>query len=117
MSPLTPNLDLTNMSRLSAKRQTTRLKFFKGYKYLEAQKASLLYSSFILTKFNYCPLIWMFCGTTTNDKVNSVHKRALRVLLNNYTSSFEELLHIKEKVIIHERNLQKLMLEIYRCMT
>ena len=49
----------------------------------------------------------MFCVKTTNDKVNSVHKRALRVLLNDYISSFEELLHRKEEVTIHERNLQK----------
>ena len=79
--------------------------------------ASLLYNSFILTNFNYYPLIWMFCGKMTNDKVNSFHKRALRVLLNDYTSSYEELLHIKEEVTIHERNLQKLMLEVYRYMT
>ena len=85
--------------------------------YLEPQKASLLYNSFILTNLNYCPLIWMFCGKTTNDKFNSVHKRALRVLLNYYTSSFEELLHRKEEVTIHDKNLQKLILEVYRCMT
>ena len=86
-------------------------------RYLEPQKASLLYNSFILTNFNYCPLIWMFCRKTTNDKVNIVHKRALRVLLNDYTSSFEELLHRKEEVTIHDKNLQKLMLEVYRCIT
>jgi len=44
----------------------------------------------------------------TNDKVNSVHKRVLRVLLSDYTSSFEEPLHIKEEVKNHERNLQNL---------
>ena len=31
-------------------------------RYLEPQKATLLYNSFILTKYNYCPLIWTFCG-------------------------------------------------------
>ena len=50
-------------------------------------------------------------------KVNSVHMRALRVLLNDYTSSFEELLHRNEEVTIPENNLQKHMLEVYRCMT
>ena len=67
-------------------------------RHLESQEASLLYNSFILTNFNYCPFIWIFCGKTPNDKVNSVHTRALRVLLNDYTSSFEELLHGKLKV-------------------
>ena len=84
---------------------------------LEPQKASLLYNSFILTNFNYCPLIWMFCGKTTNDMVNRVHKRALRVILCDYDSSFEELLHKNEEVTIHKNNLQKLMLEVYRCVT
>ena len=74
-------------------------------------------NSFILTNVNYCPLIWMFCGNAMNDKVNSVHKRALRVLLNDYTSSFEELLHRNEEETIHDKNLQKLMLEVYKCMT
>ena len=91
--------------------------FSRVIRYLEPQKASLLFNLFIQTNFNYCPLIWMFCGKTTNDKVNSVHRRALRVLLNDYTSSFEELLHRKEEVKIHDKNLQKLMPEVYRCMT
>ena len=91
--------------------------FSRVVRYMEPQKASLLYNSFILTNFNYCPLIWMFCGKTMNDKVNSIHKCALRVLLNDYTSSFEELLHRNEEVTIHDKNLQKLMLEVYRCMT
>ena len=30
-------------------------------RYLEPQKATLLYNSFILTKYNYCPLIWTLC--------------------------------------------------------
>ena len=79
---------------------STRIKVFY-------QKASLLYNSFILTNFNYCPLIWMFCGKTANEEVNRVHKRALRVLLNDFDSNFEELLHRNEEVTIHVKNLQK----------
>ena len=49
--------------------------------------------------------------------VNRVHKRALRVLLGDYNSNFEELLYRNEEAIIHDKNLQKLMLEVYRCVT
>ena len=59
----------------------------------------------------------MFCGKTTNDEANRVHKRALRVLLKDYGSNFEELLHRNEEVTIHEKNLQKLMLKVYRWVT
>ena len=91
--------------------------FSRIARYLDFQKASLLYNSFILTNFNYCPLIWMFCGKTANEEVNRVHKRALRVLLNDFDSTFEELLHRSEEVTIHVKNLQKLMLEVYKCIT
>ena len=69
---------------------------------LEPQEAGLQYNSFILKNLNYCILIWIFCGKTTNDEVNRVRKCALRVLLNDYDSSFEELLHRNENVTIHE---------------
>ncbi len=59
----------------------------------------------------------MFCGKTANDEVNRVHKRALRVLLNDFDSSFEELLHKNGEITIHVKNLQKLMLEVYKCIT
>ena len=77
--------------------------FSRVVRNLEPRKASLLYNSFILTNFNYCPLIWMFCGKITNDEVNRVHKSALRVLLNDYDSSFEEPLHRNGEVIIHKK--------------
>ena len=38
-------------------------------KYLDIQKAKLLYQSFIASTFKYCPLIWMFCGKAANDNI------------------------------------------------
>ena len=37
----------------------------------------------------------MFCGKTTNDIIKDVHTR---VLLNDYDSSFKELLHRNEEL-------------------
>ena len=76
--------------------------FLRVVRFFEPQKTSLRHDSFILTNFNYCPLIWIFCGKTTNGQVNRVHKHALRVLLNVHTSSFEELLRRNEEVTIHD---------------
>ena len=39
------------------------------------------------------------------------------MLLNDFDSTFEELLHRNEEVTIHEKNVQKLMLEVYKCNT
>ena len=83
--------------------------------YLQKHKAYVLFKTFIRSTLNYCPLIWMFCGKTANNRINQVHKHALRVLHNNYTATFEDLLEKLEEVTVHCSNLQKLMIEIYGC--
>ena len=61
-------------------------------KIIDKQECKLLYNSFVISNLRYSPLIWMFCGQTANNKVNRVHKRALRVVLRDYDASFDELL-------------------------
>ena len=81
---------------------------------LDLDKAKLLYNSFLLSNFNYCPLIWIFCGKQCNKEINRVHERALRVLLGDYESTFECLLTKNNEIAIHTKNLQKLMTEVYK---
>ena len=57
----------------------------------------------------------MFCGKTANNRINQLHKRALRVIHGDYTSTFEELLVRSEEITIHCINLQRLMIEIFKC--
>ena len=85
--------------------------------YLNQKQSLLLYNSFTMSQFNYCSLIWMFCGKVANDCVNRTHKRALRILFNDFTSSFEELLQKANQCTIHRKNLQKLMVEVYNSLT
>ena len=88
-----------------------RLKF-----YLSREQAMKLCNTVIISSFNYCPLVWMFCGKDANHKINRTHKRALRILHNDYDSSFNILLEKSDTVTIHIKNLQKLMLEIFKSM-
>ena len=85
--------------------------------YLSREQAMKLCNTVIISSFNYCPLVWMFCGKDANNKINRTHKRALRILHNDYDSSFNTLLEKSDTVTIHVRNLQKLMLEIYKSMS
>ena len=49
-----------------------------------------------------------------NKKINKVHERALRVVYGDHKTSFSELLNIDKSVTIHQRNLQYLLIEIYK---
>ena len=52
----------------------------------------ILMNSFVRSQFSYCPLLWMFCSRGQNDRINDIHKRALRMVYLDFDSSFAELL-------------------------
>ena len=51
-----------------------------------------------------------------NKEIDRTHKRALRILYEDYESSFETLLARSGSNSMHIKNLQKLMTEIYKSM-
>ena len=67
-----------------------------------------------MSHFNYYPLIWMFHDRATNSRINKIHERALRIVYRDTESSFDELLAKDNSVSVHQRNLQLLMIEIYK---
>ena len=77
-------------------------------------QAQLLMRSFIMTQFSYCPLIWMCHSRKINIQINKLHERALRLVCNNKSSYFWELLERDNSVTIHEKNIQVLLTEIFK---
>ena len=82
--------------------------------FLNEQKRKMLMKSFVLSQFNYCPIVWMYCKRKTNNLINKIHERALRIAYNDYESDFESLLKKDSSVTIHQRNIQALFIEIYK---
>ena len=58
--------------------------------YIDESKRILLMKTFILSYFNYCPLIWMFCSRKSNSWINRFHERAMRIAHDDYESNFEQ---------------------------
>ena len=82
--------------------------------FLNEHKRKILMKSFIISQFNYCPIIWMYCQRKSNNLINRIHERALRIAYNDYLSDFETLLQLDDCVTFHQRNIQALCLEIYK---
>ena len=59
----------------------------------------------------------MFHSRKLNARVNRLYERALRVVYKDFDSSFEELLRRYNSTTRHQRNLQKLMTEIFKVKT
>ena len=84
--------------------------------YISREQALTICNAVILSNFNYCPLIWLFYNEGANKEIDRTHKRALRILYEEYECPFEALLTRSGRFCIHVRNLQKLMTEIYKSM-
>ena len=75
-------------------------------------KKRILLKTFIISQFNYCPLVWMCHSTGLNNRINNLHKRALMIVYQDKISDFETLLKNDESVTIHVGNLHYLVSEI-----
>ena len=53
-------------------------------KYMNLSKRKGLMKTFVISQFNYCPLVWMFHCRKLNHRINSIHERALRVTYQDY---------------------------------
>ena len=49
-----------------------------------------------------------------NRKINHIHERALRLVYDDYNSSFEQLLIRDNSVSIHHKNIQRVAIEMYK---
>ena len=70
--------------------------------------------AFIAFEFGYCSLVWMFHSRKLNIRVNKLHERALRIVYQDYASSFTELLERDNSTTIHNRNIQLLVTELFK---
>ena len=77
-------------------------------------KLKTIIDAFFPSQFAYCPLVWMFHNRTLNNRINKFQERALRLVHNDNTSSFYELLQKDNSFTIRHRNIQKLALEMYK---
>ena len=60
--------------------------------HLNINSRRAVYNSFIMSNFNYCPLVWHFCGQGNNQMLEQIQERAFRILFADYNSSYMELL-------------------------
>ena len=103
-----------HISTLCAKANQKLSALARVVKYMSLDKRKLLMNSYISAQFNYCPLVWMSHSRSLNNKINKIHERALRLVYEDYGSSFKDLLVKDRSCTIHERNIQYLAIEIFK---
>ena len=82
--------------------------------FLIFDRKQILFKAFFESQFKYCPLVWVFCSRRANNRINKLHEWALRLLYDDYESSFLDLLAIDGSFTVHQTNIQTLLLELYK---
>ena len=105
------NLHISNSSK-SAANQLNALMRLKNIMKFEERKIWL--NSYFMANFNYCPLVWMLPNASSLKKIESLQKRALRFLCNDYEISYEELLPKSSTSSANFKRLRALCVELYK---
>ena len=78
------------------------------------KEKEVLLNSFVYSNFNYCPLVWHFCSSKSLYKIEKIQERALRLLRNDFTSDYAELLKNSGKATMEIKRLRCLAQRIDR---
>ena len=82
--------------------------------YIGNKETEILINSFIYSNFNYCPVVWHFSSCKSTTKIEKIHKRCLRMILNNNKSDYQTLLEKSEKTSMEIKRLRNLATEIFK---
>ena len=83
--------------------------------YISEKKAKLLLNTFVISNFQYFPLMWLFCSKAVDNLINRRIKCAMRIIYNNDNEeALDALLQRDGTSTFHKKNLQKLMVEIFK---
>ena len=101
--------------RSRCKKASQKLNAFARIAYsLKFDQRKLLLNAFITSQFPYAPVAWIFHNRKLNNHINRIHERALRIAYQEHSSTFNELLAKDSSSKIHDRNLQKLLIKIFK---
>ena len=59
-------------------------------------------------------MLQLFGCFTIDNHINRIHEKALRIVYQDHNSTFEELLAKDSSFKIHDRDLQRLLIEIFK---
>ena len=82
--------------------------------FMNITKTKILMNAFFNAQFSYCLLTWMFHNKKLNNKINKLHERCLRIVHNNNTWAYEELLETDNSVSVIFRKVQAVIIELHK---
>ena len=79
------NEHVSNLCKTASLKITALARFFPNM--ILNQRRTLM-KAYFMSQLGYCPLVWMNHSMSLNNRITTLHERALRLVYNDFTSSF-----------------------------
>ena len=83
-------------------------------KFLTIETKKIIYKSFIRSSFNFYRFVWHICSKTSSAKMEKLQYRALRLVLNDFDSSYETLLERVNMPTFHISRIRLIAVETFK---
>ena len=84
-------------------------------RFLDEKSRFAVYKSFMASTFEYCPVVWIFCGKANGRKLERLHERALRFIYKDNVSTYDTLLEKSNMLPLGLLRLRYLVIEVFKC--
>ena len=105
------DLQVNNMC-VRASRQLNIMYRFK--KIFREKEKHVIFNTFIMSNFNYCPVVWNFCGTVQMRKMEKIQERALRFEFDDNISEYTELVRKADCEVLHLKRIKNIACEVFK---
>ena len=73
-----------------------------------------LYNAYLQPTFQYCSDVWHFCSARSREKLEQLNKQVLRIVLNDRTSSYLELLEKLNKKTLEQHRIDSMLTTVFK---
>ena len=74
----------------------------------------MVINAYFLSHFNYCPIVWHFCGKGDTHKIERIHERAIRFITNDYNSEYMQLLSDGNECTLYLKRVRLIAQEVFK---
>jgi hypothetical protein len=73
-----------------------------------------IFHTFILSNFNFCPLVWHFCNKSNTSKLEKIQERALRFIYEDYEITYDEFIEKAKVPSLKVRRMRTMAIECFK---
>ena len=81
---------------------------------LDREAKMLLFNSFIVSQFSFCPIVWNYCKRSDKEKMEKIQYRALKYVHRDFTASYRNLRQRSNVPLLHINRLRNITCEVFK---